>query len=130
MHIDYSAPILIVDDEQVMVALTKKVLSKVGFEQIDHAVDGETALMLLRQKNYRLVIADLRMQPVGGLQILRTIRQDHELKDTRFLLMTASLAPEPVAAAKHGGADAYLLKPFTPRQLRAKLNEVFSRHHQ
>ncbi len=126
MRIDYSAPILIVDDEQVMVSLARQVLSKVGFEEIDHASDGETALRLLRQRKYQLVIADLRMQPLGGLQVLRTIRQDDELKDTRFLLMTASLATEPVMAAKHAGVSAYLLKPFTPEQLRAKLNQVFS----
>jgi two-component system chemotaxis response regulator CheY len=125
MRVDYSAPILVVDDEQVMVSLTVQVLRRVGFEQIDHACDGEQALSMLRQKKYQLVVADLRMQPVGGLQILRTLRHDYELKDTKFLLMTASLAPGPVAAAKHAGADAYLLKPFTPRQFRAKLSEIF-----
>jgi two-component system, chemotaxis family, chemotaxis protein CheY len=125
MRVDYAAPILIVDDEQIMVRLTKQVLSKVGFDRIDHASDGETALSLLRQHKHKLVIADLRMQPMGGLQILRAIRQDDDLKHTRFLLMTASLAPEPVVAAKYAGADAYLLKPFTPQQLRAKVIEVF-----
>jgi two-component system, chemotaxis family, chemotaxis protein CheY len=125
MRVDFSAPVLVVDDEMVMVRLTKQVLSKVGFDQIDHACDGEQALGMLRQKKYQLVIADLRMRPVGGLQILRAVRQDDGLKGIRFLLMTASLAPEPVGAAKYSGADAYLLKPFTPRQLRAKLNEIF-----
>ena len=125
MRVDYSAPVLIVDDEQVMVRLAKQVLGKVGFEHIDHASDGEMALSLLRKHKHKLVIADLRMQPMGGLQILRTIRQEDELKHTRFLLMTASLAPEPVVAAKYAGADSYLLKPFTPQQLRAKVIEVF-----
>jgi two-component system, chemotaxis family, chemotaxis protein CheY len=108
-----------------MVSLTKQVLSNIGFEQIDHASDGEAALTMLRQKKYQLVIADLRMQPIGGLQLLRTVRQDYELQETRFLLMTASLFPEPVMTAKLAGVDAYLLKPFTPRQLRAKVDEIF-----
>jgi two-component system, chemotaxis family, chemotaxis protein CheY len=125
MRVDYSAPILIVDDEQVMVRLTKQVLASLGFEHVDHASDGKTALSLLREQKHKLVIADLRMEPMGGLQILRTIRQDDDLKHTRFLLMTASLAPEPVLAAKFAGADAYLLKPFTPQQLRAKVMQVF-----
>jgi two-component system, chemotaxis family, chemotaxis protein CheY len=107
------------------VRLTKQVLSKVGFEHIDHAFDGKTALSSLRDQKHKLVIADLRMQPMGGLQMLRSIRQDDNLKHTRFLLMTASLAPEPVVAAKYAGADAYLLKPFTPQQLRAKVMQVF-----
>jgi two-component system, chemotaxis family, chemotaxis protein CheY len=126
MQVDLSTPILIVDDEQVMVSLAARVLGKIGFEQIDHALDGEQALSMLRRKKYQMVIADLRMQPIGGLQLLRAIRQEDGFSHIRFVLMTASLAPEPIAAAKQAGADAYLLKPFTPRQLRAKLNEIFA----
>jgi two-component system, chemotaxis family, chemotaxis protein CheY len=126
MPVDYAAPVLVIDDEQVMIDLTRRVLGSIGFEQVDHALDGENALSLLRQRKYQLVISDLRMKPVSGLQILRTVRQDPDLRKTPFLLMTASLESDAVKAAKLAGADAYLLKPFTPRQLRAKLNEIFA----
>jgi two-component system, chemotaxis family, chemotaxis protein CheY len=126
MAVDYAAPILVIDDEQVMIDLTRRVLGSIGFEQVDHALDGENALSLLRQRKYQLVISDLRMKLVSGLQILRTVRQDPDLRNTPFLLMTASLESDAVKAAKLAGADAYLLKPFTPRQLRAKLNEIFA----
>ena len=126
MPVDYAAPVLVIDDEQVMIDLTRRVLGSIGFEQVDHALDGENALSLLRQRKYQLVISDLRMKPVSGLQILRTVRQDPDLCKTPFLLMTASLESDAVKAAKLAGADAYLLKPFTPRQLRAKLNEIFA----
>ena len=125
MSLDYSAPVLIVDDEQVIVSVTKQILSKIGFEQIDHAFDAATALSMLFHKKYQLVISDLRMQPITGLQLLRAVRQDDQLRGTPFLLMTASHAPEPVMTAKLAGANAYLLKPFTPQQLRTKLDEIF-----
>jgi two-component system, chemotaxis family, chemotaxis protein CheY len=127
MHIDYSAPILVVDDQQVMVDLTMRVLTRIGFDAVDHARDGQTALDMLRRRKYQLVISDLFMEPISGLEILRTIRADHGLEHTPFLLMTGDVGPGAVIAAKHARADAYLLKPFTPEQLRTKLDEIFSR---
>jgi len=126
MPIDYSAPILIVDDEAVMVSLVRQIVGKIGFEQIDHAGDGDSALSLLRERKYQLVISDLHMQPMNGLQFLREVRKDENLRSIPFLMMTASSSPRPPLAAKAGGADGYLLKPFTPQQLRAKVNEVLS----
>jgi two-component system, chemotaxis family, chemotaxis protein CheY len=54
------------------------------------------------------------MQPMSGMHLLRTIRDDADLKKTRFLLMTAHRSHELPLAAKNGGAEGYLLKPFTP----------------
>lgn len=125
---DYAAPILIVDDHQTMRDVTKAIISKLGFERIDQASDGDTALRMLRATPvYQLVISDLQMAPMTGLQLLRAIRQDFALKHIRFLLMTASAELGPVLAGKQAGADAYLLKPFTPQKIRNKIEEMFSR---
>ncbi len=129
MRVDHTAPVLVVDDQLIMVDLTKRILSRLGFEQIDHEPDGEKALARLRFRSYQLVICDMHMSPVNGLQLLRSVRQDHDLKSTRFLLMTGSVEPSTVIAAKQAGADAYLLKPFTPEQLKGKVEQIFSRHH-
>jgi two-component system, chemotaxis family, chemotaxis protein CheY len=127
MAIDYSLPVLIVDDQQVTLALVKQLVSKIGFEQIDHASDGEQALSMLRSRKYQLVISDLQMQPMNGLQLLHAIRKDDCLKAIPFLMMTVNSTIEPALAAKRGGANAYLLKPFTPEQLRAKINDILSK---
>ncbi len=129
MAIDYTAPVLVVDDQLMMVELTKRILSRLGFEDIHHEPDGEKALAQLRAKTYQLVICDMHMQPVTGLQLLRSVRHDDRLKKTRFLLMTGSVEPSIVVAAKQAGADAYILKPFTPEQLKEKLAKVFSGDH-
>jgi two-component system, chemotaxis family, chemotaxis protein CheY len=129
MRIDHTAPVLVVDDQTIMLDLVRRILSRLGFEQIDQELDGEKAFAKLQSRPYNLVICDMHMKPVTGLQLLRSVRQDQVLKRTRFLLMTGSVEPWTVIAAKQAGADAYLLKPFTPEQLKAKVDEIFSRHH-
>jgi two-component system chemotaxis response regulator CheY len=118
--------VLVVDDEQVMVDLTRRILARLGFEKVDHTADGHLALAMLREGNYKLVISDLHMDAMGGLQLLRAIRADDGLKNIGFLLMTGSAGVPNVMLAKQAGADAYLLKPFTPEQLKAKLVEVLA----
>lgn len=127
MIINYAAPVLVVDDQIRMVDLAKRLLSRLGFEQVHHECDGEKALARLRSLDYQLVLCDMHMQPISGLQFLRSIRQEDALKMTRFILMTGSVEPSAVKAAKLAGADAYILKPFTHHQLQTKVEEVFSR---
>jgi two-component system chemotaxis response regulator CheY len=71
----------------------------------------------------------MHMQQIDGLQLLRSVRRDQSLNRTRFLLMTGSVEPSTVLAARQAGADAFLLKPFTPEQLKGKVEQVFARHH-
>ena len=68
------------------------------------------------------------MEPMGGLDLLRTVRADPDLKATPFILTTASRAPDIVFAAKRLGADHYLLKPFTPKQLAEKIEIILRRN--
>ena len=100
MHKDYTTPILVVDDQLIMVQLRKQILNRLGFEQIDHEPDGEKALARLRAGPYQVVICDIHMRPVNGLELLRSIRQDEALRETRFLLMTGGVEPTTVVQAK------------------------------
>ena len=124
--IGQAAPLLVVDDQKMMLELTRRVLSRLGFENIDDASDGYQALTLLREKKHKLVISDLHMAAMGGIQLLKAVRADDELKNTPFILMTGSVGVPNVIVAKYAGIDAYLLKPFTQEQLKAKLLEVLS----
>jgi two-component system, chemotaxis family, chemotaxis protein CheY len=124
--VDYTLPILVLDDHPPMVKLMTSLVRALGYEDVDSAPDATTALRMMQEKPYGLVISDIIMEPMGGIQFLRTARSLAGLGETRFLMTTASLNPNIVIAAKHAGADAYLLKPFTPGQLKAKLQEVLS----
>ena len=72
--IDQAEPLLVVDDQKTMVELTRRVLSRLGFENIDDASDGYQALTVLREKKHKLVISDLRMAAMGGIQLLKSVR--------------------------------------------------------
>ena len=63
------------------------------------------------------------MAAMGGIQLLKAVRADDQLKSTPFILMTGSLDVPNVVAARYAGTDAYLLKPSTQEQLKAKLLE-------
>ena len=120
----YAAPILIVDDQQAMVDLIMRYLQKIGFEDLDGTTDGSEALNMLKKKQYALVISDLNMEHFGGLQLLRSVRSDDNLRKTRFLMATGDLTTGHVAIAKKLGVDSYLLKPFSRTQLELKLAEM------
>ena len=122
--LDYATSILVIDDEPVMVGIITGLLRAAGFEDVDSAETGQGALDMAGKKTYGLVISDLHMQPMSGLQLLRKMRANLAFQNTRFLMTTASRSADAVVAAKHAGVDAYLLKPFTPDQLKEKLREI------
>jgi two-component system chemotaxis response regulator CheY len=118
-------PVLIADDTELMAELITVMVQRLGFETVDRARDGGTALAMLRGKPYGLVISDLNMKPVSGLQLLRSVRSDPSLRHLPFLMATSSLDTANAAAAKHAGVDTYLIKPFTPDLLRAKIDATY-----
>ncbi len=74
MALDLSMPILVVDDYQTMVRIIRNLLKQLGFEDVDDACDGTTALAKLKQKKYGLVISDWNMEPMTGYELLREVR--------------------------------------------------------
>lgn len=121
---DLSTAILVVDDEPVMLDLIAAIVARIGFSQVDRAMDGIAALSMMRKTKYALVISDLNMRPMSGLQLLRAVRRDDDLSQTPFILTTASMQTESAVAAKHLRVSNYLLKPFTPAVLKEKIDAV------
>jgi two-component system chemotaxis response regulator CheY len=122
---DQAKPVLIIDDHALTRDLVASVLRKFGFD-VDLAADGTEALLKLEERRYALIISDLNMEPIDGLQIVHSVRKQEEYRQTPFLLMTASMATEKVIAAKRAGVDAYILKPFTPQALMAKIQAALA----
>jgi two-component system chemotaxis response regulator CheY len=127
MSVETTTPILVVDDEWMMVEIITSLLKKLNFSDVDFAADGESALALMRQKAYGLVISDLNMQGMSGLRFLKTVRSDPLLRSTPFIMTTASQAIDNAVAAKHAGVDNYLLKPFSLEVLGRKIETVLAR---
>ncbi|MDI9409233.1 MAG: response regulator [Candidatus Pacebacteria bacterium] len=122
---DKNMPILIVDDYKTMLRIIRNLLKQLGFDNVDEAMDGSSALQLLRSKSYGLVISDWNMEPMTGLQLLKEVRADARLKHIPFVMVTAESKTENVVAAKEAGVTNYIVKPFNAETLKQKLVAVF-----
>jgi len=116
--------VLIVDDYSTMLRIIKNLLKQVGFDNVDEASDGSSALQMMRGKKYGLVISDWNMEPMTGIQLLREVRQDPDLKATPFIMVTAESKTENVVEAKKAGVSNYIVKPFNSDTLKGKIASV------
>jgi two-component system chemotaxis response regulator CheY len=124
MAVDFSMPILIVDDYKTMLRIIKNLLNQLKFTNVDEASDGTEALTKLRSGNYSLVISDWNMEPMTGLELLKQVRADDKLKAMPFIMITAESKTENVVAAKEAGVNNYIVKPFNADTLKGKLQAV------
>ncbi len=118
--------VLVVDDHALMRDLISGICRSLGFPQVDTAANGAEALEKMKGKAYRLILADLQMEPISGLDLLREVRSQERFRDVLFLIMTARLEMEAVVSARELGVDNYLIKPFTRDQLKGKLLAVLA----
>ncbi len=102
MAVSMTMPILIVDDYNTMIRITRNLLRQLGFSNIDEACDGRTALAKLRAKDYALVISDWSMDSMSGIELLRRVRADERTKATPFI-MVANDNEEGAQAQCRGG---------------------------
>ena len=125
MAVDPSMPILVVDDYQTMVRIIRNLLKQLGFENVDDASDGNAAIAKMRDKKYGLVISDWNMEPMTGYELLRQVRNEAEIAETPFIMVTAESKTENVIAAKKAGVNNYIVKPFNAQTLKSKIDAVF-----
>ena len=124
MAANRSMPILIVDDYKTMLRIIRNLLKQLGFENVDEATDGAAALSKLREKGYGLVISDWNMEPMTGLQLLKEVRSDTQLRSMPFIMVTAESKKENVVTAKQAGVSNYIVKPFNAATLKLKIESV------
>lgn len=116
--------ILIVEDELSIVTLLKYNLEKNGFNT-DVALDGGEALEKINRHSYDLVILDVMLPKVSGLQICKYVRNDNNL--VPILMVTALDGEENVTDGLDCGADDYITKPFSPKELISRINAILRR---
>lgn len=126
MPVDMKMPILIVDDYSTMLRIIKNLLNQLGFNNIHEASNGKDALEKIQGINPppKLIISDWNMEPICGLDLLKTIRANDNYKNIPFIMVTAESKAENVMAAKQAGASNYIVKPFNAATLKQKLNSV------
>jgi len=118
--------ILVVDDEPDIVELVSYNLKKEGFV-VSSAADGEEALKLIRAGQYDLVILDLMLPGIQGMELCRIIRNDPGTAFVPIIMLTARGEEVDRVLGLEIGADDYLTKPFSPRELIARIKAVLRR---
>ena len=118
--------ILVVDDEQGIVTIVRDYLEKAGFRVIT-AGDGETALRLARLERPNLVVLDGMLPGLDGLDVIRSLRSDPALHLMSVIMLTARVDETDRLVGLELGADDYVIKPFSPRELVARVRAVLRR---
>ena len=126
MAIDTSMKVLVVDDFATMRRIVKGVLKQLGFSNIVEAEDGTAALDALKKEKVGLIVSDWNMPKMTGLDLLKAVRGDEDLKQTPFIMVTAEGQKENVIEAVKAGVSNYIVKPFTPETFSEKLEKVFA----
>jgi two-component system chemotaxis response regulator CheY len=125
--LDKNMKILVVDDFSTMRRIIKNLLKDLGFANIQEADDGNTALPMLQQGDFDFVVTDWNMPGMQGIDLLRAIRADTNLKHIPVLMVTAEAKKEQIVAAAQAGVNGYVIKPFTAGTLKEKLAKIFER---
>jgi len=124
---DKHIKILVVDDFATMRKVIRNLLKQVGYENIAEAEDGVLALKALKSQKIDLVISDWNMPNMTGIELLKAVRADEDLKATPFLMVTAEALQENVIAAVKAGVSNYIVKPFTAETLNEKIVKILEK---
>jgi putative two-component system response regulator len=119
-----SAQILIIDDEPVNLKVAKKYLKEAGYQNVTATNDSRNALSLIRQQQPALILLDLMMPDVDGLELLRALRADPSLRQIPVIVLTATDERSVKREALELGASDFLTKPVDPTDLLPRIRNV------
>ena len=119
--------ILVAEDDDGVAETLQCVLEDDGYE-LRRAADGREALQMLEQEAFDLVVLDLAMPGLGGVDVCRAIRGTRELDHLPILVVTVRNDPRTIRAAFAAGVNDYMIKPFSEAQLRARVRSWVMRH--
>jgi len=119
------APILIVDDEPYILRSLRYLLAREGYE-VETASDGEEGLARIRDLRPRLVFLDIMMPRMSGYEVCEQVKQDASLAGTYVIMLSARGQQSDRERGFLGGADEYLTKPFSPREVAARVRAVLT----
>ena len=120
-----SDKILIADDEPNILISLEYLMKREGYE-VHVARDGQEALDVLRRERPRLVLLDVMMPRKTGFEVCQELRADDAVKDTLVLMLTAKGRDTDIAKGMGVGADAYMTKPFSTKELVHKVREMLA----
>jgi two-component system phosphate regulon response regulator PhoB len=118
--------LLLVEDDAALVELLKFHFDRDGYE-VDHTADGEHALLLARESAPDVVLLDWMIEGVSGIEVCRRLRRMPETANVPIIMLTARGEESDRVRGLETGADDYVTKPFSPRELLARIAAVLRR---
>ena len=118
--------ILSIDDEKDLIELIRYNLEREGFK-VKGALDGETGLAMAHEEMPDLIIVDLMLPGIDGLEVCRRLRSDSRTAGIPLIMLTAKSAESDLVVGLELGADDYVTKPFSPRELLARIRALMRR---
>jgi two-component system chemotaxis response regulator CheY len=122
-----SLKILVIDDQEFVRTIVKKMLSQLGVGTVLEAHDGNSGLEAVTREAPDLVICDIQMRPVDGFGFVRQLRSTPSVSRTPVIMLTAHTDAGTVTRAKELDIGAFLAKPVLPPALKDKIVKVLSR---
>ncbi|MFH2092884.1 MAG: response regulator [Pseudomonadota bacterium] len=116
--------ILIVDDSASLRNLIRKSLESAGFDNLLEAVDGKDALDIMMEHKVDLIISDINMPKVNGIELLRAVLNHPTLKKIPFIVLTSQTQEETFKEMMQMGATDFIKKPFTKEDLIIKIKSI------
>jgi len=120
-----SIKVLIVDDFAASRKVLVITLEQLGFDNIEEVSDGNSALVRLKSGLFDLVIMEMDMPKMSGLELLKQIRYDPKLKQIPVLMVTENGMQENIVAAFKAGLNAYVVKPVDVKVFAEKMKNIF-----
>jgi len=127
VSLDKNMKILIVDDFSTMRRIVKNLLRDLGFNNTVEADDGNTALPILKKGDIDFLVTDWNMPGMTGLELLKEVRADADLRSLPVLMVTAESKRDQIIEAAQAGVNGYIVKPFTANTLKEKIEKIFER---
>lgn len=122
--LDPNLRVLVIDDFASMRKIEKNILGQIGIKNVDEADDGSTALPKMKNNPYDIILLDWNMPNMNGLELLKIMRSEDELKKLSVIMVTAEALKDNIVAAAQAGANDYIVKPFTAATLEDKIKKV------
>jgi len=122
--LDAGLKILVVDDSKFMRRIIRNHLKMMHLENVVEAAEGREALSLLKRENVDLILSDISMRGMNGIELLKAVRADAEIKDIPFIMITAEAQPHIIFEAVRAKVSQYVTKPFTPQILLENIMKV------
>ena len=124
---DLNMKILIVDDFSTMRRIVKNLLKQIGYTNIEKAEDGAQAYEKVKNGGYGFVVSDWNMPNMDGLELVKSVRSNPDIKNLPILMVTAEAEKDKVVAAIQAGVSNYIVKPFTGEVLKEKMDSILAK---